>query len=70
MKVVSRGFVFMKEADEVIAFIKEKTAEIIEAEGSRVTDDELKKKIERKLARKLYKVIKREPMIVPVIMEM
>jgi len=70
MKVVSRGFVFMKEADEVIAFIKEKTAEIIEVEAQTITDDDLKKKIERKLAKKLYKVIKREPMIVPVIVEL
>lgn len=70
MKVVSRGFVFMKEADEVIAFIKEKTAEVIGEESQNIKDDELKKKIERRLAKKLYKVIKREPMIVPVIVEM
>lgn len=70
MKVVSRGFVFMKEADEVIAFIKEKTAEVIDSEPVNIKDDELKKRIERRLARKLYKVIQREPMIVPVIVEM
>ncbi len=69
MKVVSRGFVFMKEADEVIAFIKAKTAEIIDEEKSNIKEDELKKKIERRLAKRLYKVIQREPMIVPVIME-
>jgi len=54
----------------VIAFIKEKTAEIIEVEAQTITDDDLNKKIERKLAKKLYKVIKREPMIVPVIVEL
>lgn len=70
MKVVSRGFVFMKEADEVIQFIKEKTAEVIGEEGQNMKDDELKKRIERRLAKKLYKVIQREPMIVPVIVEM
>ena len=70
MKVVSRGFVFMKEADEVIQFIKEKTAEVIGDEGKNMKDDELKKRIERRLAKKLYKVIQREPMIVPVIVEM
>lgn len=70
MKVVSRGFVFMKEADEVVAFIKEKTAEIIGEEKSNIKEDELKKKIERRLAKRLYKVIQREPMIVPVIMEL
>ncbi len=70
MKVVSRGFVFMKEADEVVQFIKEKTAEIISEGEQNLKDDELKKKIERRLGKKLYKVIQREPMIVPVIMDM
>lgn len=70
MKVVSRGFVFMKEADEVIQFIKEKTAEIIAEDQKPLKEDELKRKIERRLARKLYKVIQREPMIVPVVIEL
>lgn len=69
MQVVSRGFVFMKEAEEVIQFIKQKTAEIISEEQSKLKDDELKKKIERRLAKKLYKVIRREPIIVPVFIE-
>jgi len=70
MKVVSRGFVFMKEADEVIQFIKQKTAEIVGEEKQKIKDEDLKKKIERRLAKKLYKVIRREPIIVPVFMEM
>lgn len=70
MQVVSRGFVFMKEADEVIRFIKEKTAEIIGEEKSTIKEDELKRKIERRLAKRLYKVIQREPMIVPVVVEL
>jgi ribonuclease J len=70
MKVVSRGFVFMKEADEVIQFIKEKTAEIIGEQQQAIKEDELKRKIERRLAKRLYKVIQREPMIVPVIIEL
>jgi len=70
MKVVSRGFVFMKEADEVIQFIKQATAEIVGEDKQKIKDDELKKKIERRLAKKLYKVIRREPIIVPVFIEM
>ncbi len=70
MKVVSRGFVFMKEADEVIQFIKEKTAEIIGEQQQAIKEDDLKRKIERRLAKRLYKVIQREPMIVPVIVEL
>jgi len=69
MKVVSRGFVFMKEADEVIRFIKEKTAEIIDDLNPKMPDEEFKKRIERRLSRRLYKIIRREPMIVPVILD-
>ncbi len=70
MQVVSRGFVFMKEAEEVIQFIKQKTAEIIDEEKNKLKDEDLKKKIERRLAKKLYKVIRREPIIVPVFIEL
>lgn len=69
MRVVSRGFVFMKEADEVIKFIKEQVIEVLNEFAGDSKDDELKKKIERRLAKKLYRVIKREPMIVPVIVD-
>lgn len=70
MQVVSRGFVFMKEADEVVQFIKEKTAEIIDSESPKIKAEELRRKIERRLAKRLYKVIQREPMIVPVVLDM
>ncbi|MDQ3008974.1 MAG: ribonuclease J [bacterium] len=69
INVVSRGFVFMKEADEVIGFIKRSTGEIINDLGKKAKDEDIKRAIERKLARKLYKVIKREPMIVPVMVD-
>lgn len=68
--VVSRGFVFMKEADEVVGFIKEQTAAVISELGDRPKEDEVKRAIEKRLARKLYKVIRREPMIVPVVVEL
>ncbi len=68
MLVVSRGFVFMKEAEDVIQFIKEETAKIVSGkEGT--SDTKLKQAIEKKLSRKLYKIIQREPLIVPVIYE-
>lgn len=69
IQIISRGFVFMKQADEVVAFLKQKTQEIVETEGKKADDEQLKRVLERKLARYLYKVIEREPMIVPVIME-
>lgn len=69
MLVVSRGFVFMKEADEVIGFIKEETAKVVSKSKGQQSDSKLKQAIERKLSQKLYKIIKREPLIVPVIYE-
>lgn len=61
--VLSRGFVFMQEAGEVVSFIKEQTATIIANMPPKTKDEELKKAVERKLGRKLFKVIRREPMI-------
>lgn len=69
IEVVSRGFIFMKEAEEVVEFIKQSVAEIINEQSKRPKDDELKRMIERRLSRKLYKIIRREPMIVPMILE-
>jgi ribonuclease J len=70
MNVVSRGFVFVKEASEVIDFIKSETASIMEqAKNKYKKDDEIAAFIEKKLSRKLYKAIRREPMIIPVILD-
>lgn len=69
IEVVSRGFIFMKEAEEVIEYIKQTVAEIISESKKTPKDEELKKVIERRLSRRLYKIIRREPMIVPVILD-
>lgn len=70
MRVVSRGFVFVKEATEVIDFIKSETASLLEkAQKQYKKDDEIIAFIEKKLSRKLYKAIRREPMIIPVILD-
>lgn len=69
ISIVSRGFVFMKEAEEVIDFIKEVTRKIIKKTSKNDKDAKLTRIIERKLARKLYDKIRREPMIVPVILD-
>ncbi len=68
--VLSRGFIFMKEAEEVVEYIKQTTAEIISQQKQRVKDEELRKIIERRLSRKLYKIIRREPLIMVVILDM
>ncbi|PIY80750.1 MAG: hypothetical protein COY80_01435 [Candidatus Pacebacteria bacterium CG_4_10_14_0_8_um_filter_42_14] len=66
--VVSKGFIFMKDAQEVVEFIKQSVGEIVTKEGKK-KDDDLKRMIERRLSRKLYKIIKREPLIVSVILD-
>ena len=68
IRVVSRGFVFMKQADEVIDFIIEEAAQVVKSSKD-LKDYDLKKKLEKHLANRLYKIIQREPMIVPVILE-
>ena len=68
IRVVSRVFVFMKEADEVVKYIKEQTAIIIKDLGPKTKDEELKRRLEKRLSRRLFKVIRREPLIVPVIL--
>lgn len=73
INVISRGFVFMKEAQEVVTFIRQTAQEVIEEadqDGKQAQDEEIKRTIERRLSRKLYKVIRRAPMILPVIVEL
>lgn len=69
IEVISRGFVFMKQADEVVKYIKEETGKIVDSTEQQISDYDLKKKIQARLGRKLYKVIQREPLLVPVILD-
>ncbi len=68
ISVVSRGFVFVKEADEVIEFIKDITRAAIQ-DKSNLPDADIVKVIEKRLSRKLYEAIQREPKVVPIIMD-
>ncbi len=61
--VVSRGFVFMKDAAEVMKFIKEKTAELFKKHYRQDKLEHSERVVERGLARSLYEIIQREPMI-------
>lgn len=70
IRVISRGFVFLQEAQDVIRFIEEETKHMINELQAASTDDELLKKVERKLAKKLYAAIRREPLIIAEILEM
>lgn len=69
LRVISRGFVFMKEAQEVIEFIHQETGKLLGSLDKKVKDDELKRKLEKKLQKKLYQIIRREPLILAEIVE-
>jgi ribonuclease J len=69
LEVVSRGFIFMKDAEEVVEYIKQTVAEIVAETKGQIKDEELRRLVERRLSRKLYKIIQREPMIVSVILD-
>mgnify|MGYP006415609523 CR=1 FL=1 len=70
INVISKGFVFMEEADDVIGFIKQETTAVFDSLGKQnKKDEDIAKILERKLSRKLYKIIRREPMIIPVFLD-
>jgi len=69
MSVISRGFVYMKEADEVVKFIKDQAATFLTDINSKMKDSEIRGKLERRISRKLFKTIRREPMIVVAIID-
>ncbi len=62
MVIISRGFVFMKDADDVIEFIQQRAGELLMEHRSEKRD-KCERLIERGLSRALYKIIQREPMI-------
>lgn len=66
-EVISRGFVFMKEADEVVGFIREVVADTVNT-NQKMKEADLKRLIEKRLSKRLYKIIRREPLILTVIL--
>lgn len=62
IKVVSHGFVFMREADEVVEFIKSTTEEVLKSNKNQKRG-ELVRAVEKQVARKLYRTIEREPLV-------
>ncbi|MBT4124559.1 MAG: ribonuclease J [Candidatus Pacebacteria bacterium] len=70
MDVISKGFVFVQESNEVIDFVKQETVAIFEKASKKIKKEEdILGILEKKLSRKLFKVIRREPMIIPVILD-
>ena len=69
--VVSRGFVYVKEAEELVTRVKEVSANAIEKAMSKKTRDwaTIKSTVKDDVAKFIYKETKRRPMILPVIMD-
>jgi ribonuclease J len=70
--IVSRGFVYVKEADELMEEAKEKVLTVLErCDQKRISDwAGIKAQIRDGLSRFLYEKTRRRPMIIPIVMEM
>ncbi len=69
--IITRGFIYVKESEELMEELREVAMEAIERCGRKRTRDwaTLKSAIKNDLSGYLYKQTKRNPMILPVIME-
>ena len=69
--IITRGFVYVKESEKLIAELKEITLETVdECSLKHITDwTTIKNMVKAKLSDYLYKKTRRNPMILPVIME-
>ena len=71
-EIISRGFIFVREAEELMAELKDLTRETLEncLDKGMTSRNAIKEAITRKLDDYLYKKTKREPLIVPILLEM
>ena len=70
-EIVTRGFIYVKEAEELMEELKRVTYESVEAcAAQHITDwSTIKSRVKNNLSGYLYKTTKRNPMILPVITE-
>ena len=70
-EIVTRGFIYVKEAEEIMEELKRVAIESAEScEAQRITDwTAIKSKVKANLSGYLYKSTRRSPMILPVISE-
>ena len=69
--IISRGFVYMREADELVEGAREAARRAIEAFGPIDSSDwnHVKNDVRDSVQRYIYDTIKRNPMILPIIVE-
>ncbi len=70
-EIVTRGFIYVKEAEEVMEELKRVTMESVEAcEAQHITDwTTIKSKVKNNVSGYLFKATRRSPMILPVVSE-
>ena len=70
-EIVTRGFIYVKEAEELMEELKRVTLESVEAcDAQHITDwSAIKSKVKNNITGYLYKTTRRSPMILPVIVE-
>ena len=70
-EIVTRGFIYVKEAEELMEELKRVTLESVEAcEAQHISDwTTIKSKVKNNISGYLYKATRRSPMILPVISE-
>lgn len=70
-EIVTRGFIYVKEAEDLIEELKRVTLESVAAcEAQRISDfTSIKNKVKNNISGYLYKTTRRSPMILPVITE-
>ena len=70
-EIVTRGFIYVKEAEELMEELKRVTLEsVASCEAQRITDwSTIKSRVKNNVGGYLYKTTKRSPMILPVITE-
>ncbi len=70
VEIVSRGFVYMKESTQLIEDITRLVEDILEEQKGKPMDwTLLRKKIEDRVGKFIFKEIKRKPMVLPVVFE-
>ena len=71
-EIISRGFVFVREAEELMGELKALTQETMESclDKGMTSRNAIKEAISRRLSDYLFKKTKREPLIVPILLEL
>jgi len=65
--IMSKGFIYAKHSEQLIENIKNIILDIVN-ENIKLTEDDIKRMIKRQLRNYLYEKIKRNPIIIPIIM--